>query len=141
MLGFGAEDPDLDDDDVGDGEGVVPPWARGMIGSGPARRVEPRVPRTQREGGRPATPASRPLAFNCPACGVLLVIREPEVYDGAAAPCPHCGVHILPPRIVYSTAPFDLHPLPGLSLSPGSMTRAPRAVPRIERRGKLGWRV
>jgi hypothetical protein len=139
--GFEADAMDPEESIGGDLETSAPPWGRESIRSGNVRRVEPRVPRSQREGGRPATSPFRPLGFNCPACGVSLVVREPEVYDGSAAPCPHCDVHILPPRIVYSAATFELHPLTGLSFSPGSMTRAPRAVPRLERRGNRTWRT
>jgi hypothetical protein len=110
------------------------------MSSASARRVEPRVPRSQRGGGLLAGALNHPLGFNCPACAVILVIRQPENYDGSAAPCPHCGVQILPPRIVYSTASFDLHPLPGLSFSSGWRARAPRAIPRLERRGRVTWR-
>lgn len=47
------------------------------------------------------------LGFNCPSCMTILIIKQPESYDGQAAPCPHCGVVILPPRIAPSS-PFTL---------------------------------
>jgi hypothetical protein len=47
------------------------------------------------------------LGFNCPACFAILFIKDPEGYDGRAAPCPHCNVTILPPRVA-PQSPFIL---------------------------------
>ncbi len=47
------------------------------------------------------------LGFNCPSCLAILIIKQPEQYDGQAAPCPNCGVSILPPRIA-PASPFVL---------------------------------
>ena len=48
---------------------------------------------------RAAGLAGHTLGFNCPSCFAVLVIREPEQYDGRPAPCPHCGVVIMAPRV------------------------------------------
>jgi len=50
---------------------------------------------------------ARQLGFNCPSCFTVLIIKEPDTYDGRAAPCPYCRVTILPPRIV-QPSPFTL---------------------------------
>ncbi len=113
----------------GDWETVPPPPMAAP------RRIQPRLigPRQQ-----PPTTAlvpekrmwanpDRPLGFNCPACSVVLVIREPDKYDGRPAPCPHCKVTISPPQIVQEDA-IDLHPLPGLSSKPGAAARLPRLL-------------
>jgi len=47
----------------------------------------------------PPMPSGPQLRFNCPSCFTVLLINEPQQYDGHAAPCPHCGVTILPPRV------------------------------------------
>ena len=76
----------------------------------------------------PAEPApsglitnSRQLGFNCPSCYTVLYIKEPQQYDGRAAPCPHCLVTILPPRIA-PPSPFLLiappPPLPAVLPGP-----------------------
>ena len=52
-------------------------------------------------------PQDKQLGFNCPSCLTILIIKQPQSYDGQAAPCPHCGVVILPPRIA-SPSPFTL---------------------------------
>ncbi len=49
----------------------------------------------------------RQLGFNCPSCYTVLVIKDPESYDGRAAPCPYCHVAIMPPRIA-PPSPFTL---------------------------------
>lgn len=54
----------------------------------------------------PAAP-ERQLGFNCPACFVVLIIRDPASYDGQPAPCPTCGCRILPPRRM-PESPFTL---------------------------------
>ncbi len=113
--------------------------------NGPVRRIEPRLAGRRTVSTTPvarqAAPVvltNRPIGFNCPACSVVLVIREPEKYDGQAAPCPHCGVAILPPRVAHGN-PFAAHPLPGSSGLPAAAT-SPRALPRPERHGKISWR-
>ena len=62
------------------------------------------------------------LGFNCPSCYAYLTIKDPEQYDGRAAPCPNCQVVILPPRIA-PASPFSLTALP-----PAQQT-GPRALP------------
>ena len=52
-------------------------------------------------------PQERQLGFNCPACYVVLIIRDPVSYDGQPAPCPTCGCRILPPRLM-PESPFTL---------------------------------
>ena len=47
------------------------------------------------------------LGFNCPSCFSVLYIKDPDGYDGRAAPCPYCMVSILPPRVV-PQSPFML---------------------------------
>jgi hypothetical protein len=47
------------------------------------------------------------IGFNCPSCLAILIIKQPENYDGQAAPCPNCGVVILPPRVA-PPSPFTL---------------------------------
>jgi len=61
----------------------------------------------------------RQIGFNCPSCMVILIIKQPEDYDGRAAPCPHCGTVILPPRIA-PPSPFTVISAPkaGLPLPP-----------------------
>ena len=64
-------------------------------------RVLP-APSQEAPGGarvRAGSAASHSLGFNCPSCFTVLVIREPELYDGRPAPCPHCGVVIMAPRV------------------------------------------
>lgn len=51
--------------------------------------------------------AFRQMRFNCPACYTVLIIKDPDSYDGRAAPCPHCSVTIVAPRIAPSS-PFTL---------------------------------
>lgn len=49
----------------------------------------------------------RQLGFNCPSCFAVLIIRDPANYDGSPAPCPTCGVRIIPPRCL-PDSPFTL---------------------------------
>ncbi|HEX2750051.1 MAG TPA: hypothetical protein VHM91_18735 [Verrucomicrobiales bacterium] len=51
------------------------------------------------------------LGFNCPSCYTILIIKDPESYDGRAAPCPYCAVNIVAPRIAKPT-PFTLVTVP-----------------------------
>jgi len=79
-------------------------------------------------------PGVRALGFNCPACGVMLVIHAREGYDGGPGPCPHCRVPVLPPRIATPEAEaIDLPPLPGLSGRAEFRGKAPRALHRDDR--------
>lgn len=82
-------------------------------------RVEP-VPAEPAPSGLMTN--SRQLGFNCPSCFTVLYIKEPHQYDGRAAPCPHCRVTILPPRIA-PPSPFLLIapplPLPAALPKPG----------------------
>lgn len=61
----------------------------------------------------PAQPVALPVAterqlgFNCPSCFAVLIIRDPANYDGSPAPCPTCGVRIIPPRCL-PDSPFTL---------------------------------
>ena len=52
-------------------------------------------------------PAVRQLGFNCPSCFAVLIIKDPATYDGRPAPCPTCGIRILPPQRV-SDSPFSI---------------------------------
>jgi hypothetical protein len=87
-----------------------------------------------REGGAVGV---RPLGFNCPSCGVVLTVVNPRNYDGQPAPCPHCAVVVVPPRIFRAgevgLPPIELHPLPGLSGRFGERVKMPRAVYRPRR--------
>jgi predicted RNA-binding Zn-ribbon protein involved in translation (DUF1610 family) len=58
------------------------------------------------------------IGFNCPACLAVLIIKQPDNYDGSAAPCPNCGTHILPPRIA-NVSPFKLLQATNPAVSPG----------------------
>jgi|GEM_PF-6489457 len=74
----------------------------------------------------------RRLGFNCPSCFVVLVIKDPDQYDGRAAPCPSCGIAILPPRLAVQS-PFTLisPPLPPATPLLGSIrTRQPKTFGR-----------
>lgn len=69
------------------------------------------VPRPQPRS-LPGNPELKPvpykqIGFNCPSCLAILIIKQPENYDGQAAPCPSCGVVILPPRVA-PPSPFTL---------------------------------
>lgn len=65
----------------------------------PAPAPQPPVPIPPRD--------ARQLGFNCPSCFMVLIIREPSVYDGRAAPCPSCGAVIMPPRLAPAN-PFSI---------------------------------
>lgn len=54
----------------------------------------------------PASSAQQ-LGFNCPSCFTVLIIKDPATYDGRAAPCPTCGIRILPPQRV-PDSPFSI---------------------------------
>jgi hypothetical protein len=52
-------------------------------------------------------PAARQLGFNCPSCFAVLIIKDPSTYDGRPAPCPTCGIRILPPQC-FPDSPFSI---------------------------------
>ncbi len=52
-------------------------------------------------------PQDKQIGFNCPSCMTILIIKQPTSYDGQPAPCPYCGVVILPPRVA-TPSPFKL---------------------------------
>jgi hypothetical protein len=71
------------------------------------------------------------IGFNCPSCLAILIIKQPENYDGQAAPCPNCNVVILPPRIAPAT-PFSLlgPPTPSAPYPPpAAMPQPPAHIP------------
>lgn len=88
----------------------------------------------------PGVPSAKPvvglstkqIGFNCPSCMAILIIKQPAMYDGGAAPCPGCGVSILPPRIAASSSPFTL-----LSAS----RTPPHAMPHSQRPLQSSLRV
>ncbi len=78
----------------------------------PTPLAEPQITPRERPGMGHANPAKqltriKQLGFNCPSCLAILIIKEPENYDGQAAPCPNCHVVILPPRVAPPT-PFSV---------------------------------
>ncbi|MDB6069367.1 MAG: hypothetical protein JWL81_538 [Verrucomicrobiales bacterium] len=89
--------------------------ARAAAEEGPAPQPETPSSLAQRYPTPPpvaapvALPAStdRQLGFNCPSCFAVLIIRDPAHYDGSPAPCPTCGVRIIPPRCL-PDSPFTL---------------------------------
>jgi hypothetical protein len=70
-------------------------------------RALPGLPALRSAKPMPVAHQERRIGFNCPACLAILVIKQPESYDGTAAPCPNCQSIILPPRVVPSS-PFTL---------------------------------
>jgi hypothetical protein len=77
-----------------------------------APTAPPAIAPRERPGTAHANPARqlmsvKQIGFNCPSCLAILIIKQPENYDGQAAPCPNCAVVILPPRIA-PTTPFAL---------------------------------
>lgn len=75
----------------------------------PPVTVSPPAVPVSRESPSPVN--CRQLGFNCPSCFTVLVIKNPESYDGRAAPCPCCSVVIMPPRIA-PPSPFTLVDIP-----------------------------
>lgn len=70
--------------------------------------------------------SARQLGFNCPACFTVLIIKDPTTYDGRPAPCPTCGIRILPPQRV-PESPFQIvHRAPQAQVLP--MENQPRAL-------------
>ena len=51
--------------------------------------------------------SAQQLGFTCPSCFTVLIIKDPATYDGRAAPCPTCGIRILPPQRV-PDSPFSI---------------------------------
>ncbi len=83
----------------------VPRSAPEPLSYSPSRAISPPAENTE---PMPAVPVNfRQLGFNCPACFTVLVIKDPENYDGRVAPCPYCNVAIMPPRIA-PPSPFTL---------------------------------
>jgi hypothetical protein len=74
------------------------------------------------------------LGFNCPSCFAVLFIKNPEEYDGRAAPCPHCQEVILAPRVA-PASPFVLI-ASGSAADPGERTTAIPVLPRHDRAGR-----
>jgi hypothetical protein len=66
----------------------------------------------------PPMPSGPQLGFNCPSCFTVLFIKEPQQYDGRAAPCPYCGVTILPPRVAPPSPFLLVAPAPAGALTP-----------------------
>lgn len=73
--------------------------------------------------------ASPQLGFNCPSCYTVLYIKDPQQYDGRAAPCPHCSVTILPPRVAPPSPFLLIAPPPAVPSAPPLPTRAGRWKP------------
>jgi hypothetical protein len=96
--------------------------------------------------GKSVARTVKQIGFNCPSCLAILIIKQPENYDGQAAPCPSCGVVILPPRIA-PASPFTLMAPPSAAPSPHALPTssepfpvAPRPDPRIPKPGLPGAR-
>ena len=94
----------------------------------PPRQAAP----SQEERHLPA----RQLGFNCPSCFTVLIIKDPQNYDGRAAPCPYCSVVIIPPRVA-PASPFTLiaAPAPGIPALP-----APAASHTPDDASRKRWR-
>jgi hypothetical protein len=60
--------------------------------------VAPR-PRQLPGAAVPVAAPPPPLRFTCPACFRMLEIALGSGYRGEPAPCPECGVLILPPQV------------------------------------------
>lgn len=91
---------------------------------GLAPRQLPGIPSAKPVMSQPA----KQIGFNCPSCLAILIIRQPEAYDGGAAPCPGCGVSILPPRIAAVSSPFTL--LSAASAQPHGLPQVQAAAQR-----------
>jgi hypothetical protein len=90
----------------------LPPRREGGLGPMPPMAGPPQIAPRELPGLAPASVAKqlsriKQIGFNCPSCLAILIIKQPEQYDGQAAPCPNCGVSILPPRIA-PASPFVL---------------------------------
>jgi hypothetical protein len=77
------------------------------------------------------------IGFNCPSCLAILIIKQPEHYDGQAAPCPNCNVVILPPRIA-PASPFTLLGGPNSSAPYPPPTVVPTMLPPMPRQVPMG---
>lgn len=87
----------------------------------PVPSIAPRqLPGVQDARAHQRPVAMKNISFNCPSCLAILTIKQPEQYDGQAAPCPNCGVVILPPRIA-PVSPFTLLSAPGSGQAPSLM--------------------
>jgi DNA-directed RNA polymerase subunit RPC12/RpoP len=109
----------------------------------PARHQRPAAPPSPQPGSEiPAQPVLPPpsrqlpassaqqLGFNCPSCFTVLIIKEPATYDGRAAPCPTCGIRILPPQRV-PDSPFSIvHRSDGFPQLAGQAPRPGRMPPQ-----------
>ena len=74
----------------------------------PPQQIAPReLPGTAHPNPAKQLSKIKQIGFNCPSCLAILIIKQPENYDGQAAPCPNCSVVILPPRIA-PASPFTL---------------------------------
>jgi hypothetical protein len=65
------------------------------------------LPEVRESAAMARTTEGRQLGFNCPSCFTVLIIKDPQNYDGRPAPCPFCAVTIIPPRVAPAT-PFTL---------------------------------
>ncbi len=126
--------------DAASGRGIQPRPARGerqmpreveSISADPPRQLPAVRPLPLPPPALPPAPAASPdglqaparqLGFNCPSCFTVLIIKDPQNYDGRAAPCPYCQVVIIPPRVA-PPSPFTLVAAPA---------PAPRALPAPE---------
>ena len=111
----------------------MPRRLEGMSGNpaAPPVKLVPPQPPAPPPPGPPPLPLSLPVAefprlgFNCPSCFTVLYIKDPDGYDGRAAPCPYCRVAILPPRM----AP----PSPFILIAEASSSSELPPVPRTSR--------
>jgi hypothetical protein len=93
------------------------------------RSIQPASQQKPQKIAAPVDP-NRKIGFNCPSCLVILVIKQPDSYDWAAAPCPNCQAVIMPPRVV-PPSPFSVARQPvGAPQQPVSPTkRAAKMLP------------
>lgn len=89
----------------------LPPKREGLLPRAPAPTAELSPPPASAPVQLPQVmlpPAeSRQMGFNCPSCFTVLIIKDPAAYDGHPAPCPTCGIRILPPQRV-PDSPFSV---------------------------------
>ena len=86
----------------------VPRRLEGVVTAGAPCPAEPiHLPSAPAPAASMQLVAAPQLGFNCPSCYTVLFIKDPQHYDGRAAPCPHCSVAILPPRVA-PPSPFLL---------------------------------
>ncbi len=78
----------------------------------PVPPVLPPAPLPSRESSITALPNDgRQMGFNCPSCYTVLIIKDPQNYDGRPGPCPFCMAVIIPPRMA-PASPFTLVSMP-----------------------------